>query len=195
MTAHVRTDSTTATNAHIPGHSLGSSTLSIAASVTAWRVFSGLSIDLSAGTYWVTFEPVPSGGFDGGMPGPAAAPLPDYAFFNEGNNRWVAFSAFSQNPALGVRVFGSVTVTAGDLIADLRAYVAGAGLPKPLPTKVDGLLQKALDAFNANQTATACTNLQDVIDFMNRQSVRKVPASVSSEIISRTNAIRNNIGC
>jgi len=195
VTAHVRTDSTTSTSLHIPGHSLGSASISIPSSATAWRVFSGLSIDVNQGTYWVTFEPDAIGGFDGGMPGPASSPLSDYGFFNEGNNRWVPFSVFSQNPGLGIRVFGSATASPGDLINTLRAYVAGANLPKPLPAKIDGSLQKALTALGANNTTAACTNLQDVIDLVNKQSVKKVPASVSSEIISQTNAIRTAIGC
>jgi hypothetical protein len=153
-----------------------------------------LSIDVNAGTYWVTFEPDANGGFDGGMPGPASSPLADYGFFNEANNRWVPFSVFSQNPALGIRVFGSATVSASDLIGNLRTYVAGANLPKPLPTKIDGSLQKALTALGANNTAAACTNLQDVIDLVNKNA-RKVPTSVSTEIISQTNAIRNSVGC
>jgi hypothetical protein len=85
--------------------------------------------------------------------------------------------------------------TPSQLIATLRTYIAGAGLPKPLPTKLDASLQKALDALTANNTAGACANLQDVIDAVNKQSVRKVPASVATEIISETNAIRTAVGC
>jgi hypothetical protein len=195
LDVYIKSDSTTSTGIHIPGHSLNKVTYAVATQVYSWKVFSSFNVSLTPGTYWFTMEPVANSQFDGGMTGTAASPLSDYAFFADGNNRWVPFSQFNQNPAFGYRVYGETVLTPADQIADLRAYVAGAGLPKPIPGKIDGMLQKAVDALGANQTAAACTNLQDVIDFISRQSVRKVPASTSTEIISRTNAVRTDIGC
>jgi hypothetical protein len=195
LDVYIRTDSAPPTGAHIPGHSLNKVTYAVSPQSYGWKVFSSFNVSLTAGTYWLTFEPVANTGFNGGMTGVAASPLADYAFFADGNNRWVTFSTFSQNPAFGFRVYGESVLTPADQIADLRTYVAGAGLPKPIPSKIDGMLQNASNALAANQTATACSNLQGVIDYINKQSVRKVPASVSGEIISRTNAIRTDIGC
>jgi len=195
LDVHIKTDSTTSTGIHIPGHSLNLVTYTVGTQSFGWKVFSSFNVSLTPGTYWFTMEPVANSQFDGGMTGTAASPLSDYAFFADGNNRWVPYSQFSQHPAFGYRVYGESVLTPADQIADLRTYVAGAGLPKPIPSKIDGMLQNASNALAANQTATACSNLQGVIDFLNKQSVRKVPASVSGEIISRTNAIRTDIGC
>ena len=105
------------------------------------------------------------------------------------------FSLFSQNPAFGFRVFGGVVRTTSDLIATLRAYVAGSGISRPIAKKIDAKLQLALNAVAANQTIAACSYMQDVIDYTSAQSIRKIPASVSAEIISQANAIRSDIGC
>lgn len=195
LDVHIKTDSTTSTGVHIPGHSLNKVTYAVGTQVYGWKVFSSFNVSLTAGTYWFTMEPVANSQFDGGMTGTAASPLSDYAFFADGNNRWVPFSQFSQHPAFGYRVYGQTVSTPSDQIADLRTYVAGAGLAKAITSKIDGLLQKASDALAANQTATACSNLSAVIDYINRQSTKKIPASVGSDLISRTNAIRTDIGC
>jgi hypothetical protein len=182
INVHIRNDA-----AGLPGTDVITQAYSVTADAAfAWKAFS-LTVTLPAGTYWLTFEP--SVDFVGNMSGSAPNPLARYAFNANPVAGWHAMST-----ALGMRVFGSINSASG-LIATLRAYVAGAGLPKPLPTKIDGSLQKALDALGASNTAGACINLQDVIDLVNKQSVKKVPASVSSEIISETNAIRTAVGC
>ena len=195
MDVHIRSDSTPPAGAHIPGHSLDSVRYAVGTQVYGWKVFSSTAVTLPAGTYWLTFEPVPNTALNGGMTGTAASPLADYAFFADGNNRWVPYSVFSQNPAFGFRVYGESVLTASDLIVDLRAYVAGSGIPRPNIMKIDGSLQKAATALAANNVITACANLQDVLDYLARQSVRKIPASVSTEIVSQTNVIRTDIGC
>jgi hypothetical protein len=195
LDVHIRSDSTPAAGPHIPGHSLDSVRYSVGTQVYGWKAFSSNVVSLPAGTYWVTFEPVPNGLFNGGMTGPAAAPLADYAFFADGNNRWVAYSQFSQNPALGFRVYGETVLTPTDQINDLMAYVSASGIPRPNVSKINGSLEKAVTALGANQTATACAYLQDVVDYTQKQSVRKIPASVSAEIISKTNATRTDVGC
>ena len=195
LDVHIRTDSTPATGAHIPGHSLESVRYTVGTQAYGWKAFASTAVSLSPGTYWVTFEPVPSGLFNGGMTGPAASPLADYAFFADGNNRWVAYSQFSQNPALGFRVFGETILTPSDQIVDLMAYVSGSGIPRPNASKINGSLEKANTSLGAGQTPAACAYLQDVIDYTQRQQVRKIPAVVSAEIVSKTNAIRTDVGC
>jgi hypothetical protein len=195
LDVHIRSDSTPPAGAHIPGHSLHTAAYAVGTQAYGWKVFSSFSVSLPPGTYWLTFEPVANGGFSGGMTGTAASPLADYAFFADGNNRWVPFSAFSQQPAFGMRVYGAVVRTTSDLISALQIYVAGSGIPRPNARKIDQKLQLALSAVGAGQTATACTYMQDVIDYTAAQSVRKIPASVSSEILSQARAIQDDLGC
>jgi hypothetical protein len=61
-----------------------------AASSTAvkadWYGASGLNWNLSAGTYWVTFESRINGGYDGSMPQPAPNHLVNEAYWN--NSGW-----------------------------------------------------------------------------------------------------------
>ena len=193
---YIRTDSTPPTGANIPGHSLHAVRYSVAAQgVFGWKAFTNFTVTLAPGTYWLTFEPVPSSGFSGSMAGGVADSLADYAYFADGNNRWVTFSFWNQNPGLGFRVYGQSVITTQQLITNLRTYVDGAGLATPITKKLDGYLQNALNAVNANNTATACTNMQALIDYVNKQSVRKIPANVSTEIISEANAIRSDLGC
>jgi hypothetical protein len=192
---YIRIDSTTSTGLHIPGHSLNTATYSVAAQAYGWKAFSNFNVNLSAGTYWLTFEPVANGGFSGGMTGTAASPLADYAFFADGNNRWVPFSVFNQHPAFGFRVYGSAVLTTAQMIANAQAYVSGSGIAASLVRQINKNYQQAADAYGLGTTARACTELQAVIDYVNKQSAKKIPASVSSEIISRTNAIQTDIGC
>lgn len=192
---YIKTDSTPAVGASIPGHSLHTANYSVTASAYHWQVFSSFTVTLPPGTYWLTFEPVPNSGFTGSMAGGVADSLADYGFKSDGNNRWLAFSQFSQNPGLGFRVYGQSVITTQQLITNLRTYVDGAGLATPITKKLDGYLQNALNAVNANNTGTACTNMQALIDYVNKQSVKKIPTNVSSEIISEANAIRSDLGC
>jgi len=195
LSVNIRIDSVTSTGSHIPGHALNSATYSVATQAFGWKAFSSFSVSLNAGTYWLTFEPVASGGFEGGMAGGAASPLPDYAFFSDGNNRWVPFSAFNQNPALGFRVYGTTVVTTAQMIAAAQAYVSGSGIAASLVRQINKNYQQAADAYALGNTSKTCTELQAVNDYVNKQSVKKIPTSISTEIISRTNAIRADVGC
>ena len=196
VAVYIRADSTPAVGANVPGpRVLNTATYALTNQAFGWKVFTSFNVDLPAGTYWLTIEPVANSGFNGGMSGGAAAPLADYAYNANGNNRWLAFSTFSQNPALGVRVYGTVVVTASDMINDLKTYVNGSGIPRPNAKKIIQSLDLALAALAASQTSGACTNVQDAINYTNAQSVRKIPASVKTEIVSQATAIRTKIGC
>lgn len=195
LDVHIRTDSAPPTGNHIPGHSLHTAEYSVSPQSYDWKAFTSFAVTLQPGTYWVTLEVDSGSTFNGGMTGPASSPLSDYAFFADGNNRWVPFSLFSQNPGFGFRVYGESILTPADQIDNLMAYVSGAGLPKANVMKINGSLQKAKNALAANQTPLACDNLQDVIDYVNKQGARKISASIAGEIISRTNSIRTDVGC
>lgn len=182
MNVHIRNDAS-----NLPGTDVVTQAYSVTADTEfGWKQFA-LTVTLQPGTYWVTFEP--SATFIGNMSGGAANPLSRYAYNSNPDGAWHAMST-----ALGIRIFGSIN-TAPALIAALRTYVAGAGLSRPVVSKIDGSLQKASDALTANNTAGACTNLQDVVDYVNKQSVKKIPASVKTEILSETSAIQTAVGC
>jgi hypothetical protein len=192
----IRADSVPASGATVPGpRVLQTATYALTNQAFGWKVFTNFNVDLPAGTYWLTLEPVANSQFNGGMSGGAASPLADYAFNANGNNRWVPYSAFAQNPALGMRVYGTVVVTASDMINDLKTYVNGSSIPRPNAKKIIQKLDLALSALAANQTSAACTDMQDVIDYTNAQSVRKIAADVKASIISQSTDIRTKIGC
>jgi hypothetical protein len=195
VAVYIRADSTPAVGANVPGpRVLHTATYALTNQAFGWKVFTSFNVDLPAGTYWLTIEPVANSGFNGGMSGGAAAPLADYAFNANGNNRWVTFSAASE-PNLGMRVYGTVVVTASDMINDLKTYVNGSGIPRPNAKKIIQKLDLALVALAANQTSAACTDMQDVIDYTNAQSVRKIAADVKASILSQSADIRTKIGC
>jgi hypothetical protein len=81
------------------------------------------------------------------------------------------------------------------MISDLRAYAAGAGLPKAIAKKIDQDLEQALAAFTANQISTACGELQNVISLIQSNSAKRIDAAVRAEIVSQSSAIRSEIGC
>ena len=192
----IRADSVPASGATVPGpRVVHTATYALTNQAFGWKVFTNFNVDLPAGTYWLTLEPVANSQFNGGMSGGAASPLADYAFNSNGNNRWVPYSAFAQNPALGMRVYGTVVVTASDMINDLKTYVNGSSIPRPNAKKIIQKLDLALSALAANQTSPACTDMQDVIDYTNAQSVRKIAADVKASIISQSTDIRTKIGC
>ena len=191
---HIRSDSVPPAGNNIPGHSLHSVGYTLGTQTFGWKVFSSFTVGLRAGTYWITLEPDSGTGLNGGMSGGAASPLADYAFFADGNNRWVPYSAFSQHPALGFRVFGTAVVTPSQRINTLIAYV-DANVPKANARKIDQDLQAALTAIGANQTAAACADVQSVITYVNGNSTKKLSASVKSEITSQANTIRSSLGC
>jgi hypothetical protein len=200
VAVHIRIDSTTSTSLHIPGHSLQSATYTVSPQGFAWKVFSNFVVNLAAGTYWVTFEPVANSGVQANMSGGAASPLADYAFFADGNNRWVPYSAFNQNPGLGMRVFGTEVLPpppsdADEMIGDLKTYINGASMPKGNAQSINSKLDLALSALDTDQISTACTYLQDAINYTRAQSGKKIPAATATEIITQINAIRTEIGC
>jgi hypothetical protein len=69
MDVHIRNDASGR-----PGTDVYTQNYSMSAQTAGWAVFSNFNVSLPAGTYWVTFEPVPSGGIQGSMPGGVANP-------------------------------------------------------------------------------------------------------------------------
>jgi hypothetical protein len=90
---------------------------------------------------------------------------------------------------------GTVVPPPEDLIADLRTVIAELGLPKGTATSLDAKLRAALSALDAGQTARACTSLQDLINYANAQSGKKLTASDAASIIAAAISIRTELGC
>lgn len=189
-------------NPGVPGTTLfASQTYNLASSPYGWVVFSNYNVVLQAGTYWVTFEPVANTGFNGGMAGGAASPLADYAFYADGNNRWVTYSAFGQNPGFGIRIAGTLTTPPdpptedpADMIAELRASLLGLSVARGTKNALDATLRTALNALAANDDATACGALDDFMKQVRAQR-KKIDTATAEALIAEATDIRTAIGC
>jgi hypothetical protein len=127
----------------LPGDTIFSKTYAPRSqSGVGWVLFEDYETILEAGTYWLTFEPVADTGFDSGMPIGAPNPLPNYAFFNEGNNRW---SNFQTPPGLGMRISGTETPS--------TQFICG-GLPPVgwITISVDGICRREGGSFFIGRT-------------------------------------------
>src|SRR2546426_526654 len=100
-----------ADNSGVPGTSIFSKTYTLDFSPTAWVIFAGFNPVLAAGTYWLAFEPANGSNFQAAMPTDAPNPLPNYAFYVNGNIRYINFGLFGPQPGFGVRVSGTTSTT------------------------------------------------------------------------------------
>ncbi len=92
-----------------PGTSIFSKSYPLGPSfVAAWQVFSNYPAVLSAGTYWLAFEPAAGSSYQAAMPGGAPTPLADYAYWANGNSGYASFGAFGIQAGLGMRISGTV---------------------------------------------------------------------------------------
>ena len=106
-----------ADNNGIPGASIYSQPYGLGFQPVGWIVFANYNAVLPPGTYWLSFEPVANSQFSAAMPGGAPSPLQNYAFFADGNNRWINFGVFGPQPSLGFRISG--TSSAGTTLGSL----------------------------------------------------------------------------
>jgi hypothetical protein len=75
--------------------------------VFGWIPFENFNAILSAGTYWLCFEPVSQSGFSRTMPGGAPNPLDQYAFFGNGNPGYLSLNQANSNSKLGIKIHGT----------------------------------------------------------------------------------------
>jgi hypothetical protein len=184
-----------AENGGIPGSSIFSKTYTQGIqSGFDWVVFSSYDVVLPAGTYWLTFEPVANSGFEGSMSGGAAAPLPNYAFHSDVNNRWINFGIFGPQPGLGIRI-SEAALTPAERIADLRTTIADLDLPTGIATSFDAKLRTALAALDAGDTALACSSLQDLMNELHALSGKKIAVAGAAILIAEVTGVRTEIGC
>jgi hypothetical protein len=98
----------------------------------------------------------------------------------------------------GNQATGSFKVTikgATDQITDLQNEVTNLGLPKGLTTSLQAKLNDALTAAKANDTATACTKLDDFINQVNAQSGKKIDKNDADNLIANAKHIQAVLGC
>lgn len=190
MDVHIRSDA-----GGVPGTDIHSQNYSLTlTSGFGWYEFTGYNVSLTAGTYWLTFEPVIDGGAVASMPNGAPSPLSSYAFRSTSLPNWS--HAFGPTPpTLGFRVTAAVPETPAQMIGDLGSFVGGLGLSAGTTSSIDSKLQLALGAINNNQTGAACSYLQDVMNFTRAQSGKKISTTNANAIQSRTSAIRSGLSC
>ncbi len=95
---------------NLPGVALASKTYDIDRPLTySWESFSELNVVLAPGSYWIAIEvPQVQASFNTGMPQGAATPLTEYAYFTDGNDRWVRVSK-DRDASSGFRISGIAT--------------------------------------------------------------------------------------
>jgi hypothetical protein len=188
MSVHIRSD-----NGGLPGTDLHSQNYTRATTATfGWEVFPNFNVQLTAGTYWVTFEAAFNSGFVASMANGAANPLASYAFKGDAFPNWS--HSFGSTPTLGFQVTGH-EVTPESLIGDLQTFLSTTTIPSGNAQSIYSKLQTALNALAANQISTACGSLQAVINYTNAQSGKKIPTADANAIISQVTAIRTKTGC
>ena len=69
------------------------------------------------------------------------------------------------------------------------------GLPKGLQTSLHAKLQHALEAINADDKATACSDLAAFINEVRAQSGKKLSVSQANQLIAAVQQARTAMGC
>ena len=80
---------------------------------------------------------------------------------------------------------------AAEQLDDLADAVAGVGPGKSLTAKVAAIE----DALADDDTAEACTTLNDFINEVNAQTGKKISTAVAASLIAQANGIRAALGC
>jgi len=75
------------------------------------------------------------------------------------------------------------------------ALVRSYSLSPPVESSLITKLQEALNAVNANDTATACSSLTSFISKVQSQSNKKITPEQKSELTNSANQIKTHLGC
>jgi len=76
-----------------------------------------------------------------------------------------------------------------------ESLVNGLNINQGIQSSLLAKLNAAAAALAADNTATACTKLQDFINECNAQSGKKLSVEQADELIARANEIRASLGC
>ena len=127
-------------------------------------------------------------GFVAGAPGTTMT----FTFAKSGTLQNDIFQVY--NPAYGVAP--TTTPDPVEHIGDLRTLIGGLGLAPGLVAAFDSKLQIALAALGANNTAGACTALQDLLNQVAAQAgKKKLSPTSATAIVTEVQAIRTALGC
>ena len=85
--------------------------------------------------------------------------------------------------------------TPSDQVEDVIDVVTSFDLPDGLENSLVQKLQNALDALDANDTATACDALHAFTNQVIAQSGKKIPTSQADQLINSANQIKQTLGC
>lgn len=83
----------------------------------------------------------------------------------------------------------------GAEIQVLEAALSNLNLDFGITNSLNKKLAAALDAFQADDTASACVALQDFLNEVNAQSGKKISSSNASNLLDAAAAIRTLLGC
>jgi hypothetical protein len=135
----------------------------------------------SGGGY--VYGQVPTDNNIGGFMGTNATATMYYSILNTGNG--TSTPPFSnEQPAPPAQELVTLMNT-------IRSFGLTSGIARNLNEKVNG----ALVALNSNDTATACSDLADVISLAQAQSGKHLTVAQANSIISAATQVRSQLGC
>jgi hypothetical protein len=80
-------------------------------------------------------------------------------------------------------------------LSTLMSTIISFGLPLGTTTSLNAKVNAALVALNGNDTATACSNLADLISAVQAQSGKRLTVAQANSIISAATQVRSQLGC
>jgi hypothetical protein len=147
---------------------------------------------LRSGTYWLAHS-----SSDGVRTSLAVATGSVIHHRTVGAQDFVPLNETAMRLDLDMALLGTAGVAPTDAhaIAALRVTVQGYALPQGTAQSLDSKLWAALAAFDAGNTAGACTALQDALNFVAAQRGKKISVVQSDELSAALAAIRTSLGC
>jgi hypothetical protein len=130
------------------------------------------------------FGQVPTDNNIGGFIGTNATATMYYAILNTGNG--TSTPPFSnEQPA----------VSASQQLVTLLNTISSFGVPSGTARNLNEKVNDALVALNSGDTATACSDLADMISLARAQSGKKLTVAQANAIISAATQVRSQLGC
>lgn len=185
-----------------PGEAMASRTYAVDPNGgSGWVVLEEYDAALPAGTYWLSFEPVPDGGFRAALPSGAEWPLEEYAFRDDNGDGW---GLMGSAPEHGMRVSGTVldgdpeqdgAIDAPEELVELSVTVASLDVNPGVRNSLEALVRNALRKFEAGELEPGCGMLRALMAQLEAQSGRQVPEETAQDLIGQIELIRSQVGC
>jgi len=191
----------------LPGEAVASQKFSLETNeVSEWVVFEGYEATLSAGTYWLSFEPVLGSGLWGGMAPGAEHPLSGYAFSNTTSDGWAAMPSWSTD--LGMRISGEASegvedeeepevapIDVPEALTLLSETIASIDMNPGVRNSLEALVRNSLRKFEAGELEPGCGMLNALLNQIRAQSGKQVPTEAAQDLITQLESIQAQIGC